>query len=285
MLIILWSTFYKRRQEYSTFKILVAIFIPVFGFVFLIITDVLGNQKVNRSVIDKEVEQIFNSVSSTLITSVDNIVKSDVMSLSDILNYKDKKTKRIRLFSEIKGDISKTSNFLKKALKDTDSEVSHYAAAIISGSKQKLLTNTLESRKKFLKNLQSKKAIISFIECIIENINTGLFSEDDVEKQRTELAEVFDILFRSGDKISEKYYIFRIDNEIILGNKTKAFDICRGFSVAHNQSEKPYLMFLKLFSIVGDKKYFFKIIDYVKNNHIAYSQDFDDIIRFWDKAG
>jgi hypothetical protein len=208
------------------------------------------------------------------------------MAFSDIIGIGDVKTRRKKLFKEINGDVAKISPYLKKFLVDNDTEISHYAAAIITGTRQKINTMCDDMRKEYLKDPQNIDSILDFINSLIVYIKCDLFAKDEVLKLRLELASLMDKMYSMAEhtEIDEKYYVENIENEIALNRKAKAFSICRHFVQRYPNREKPYQMLLKIFYLMNDSKSFFKVLRYVGESNKLFSENAYDTIRFWEQA-
>lgn len=285
IIVVYTVTLILKKDKDTLFKILMVVIAPGFGFLFLLLAKFLSRSDQNLPEAEKRVDDLFARAGGmAVVTSSDNLITPDILSLSDILHHNDVDTKRKRFFKEISGDINKTSYFLKKALKDHDCEIAHYAAALITGTKQKLMTDFGIARDMLNNQPRKEEDLAFYIETLLCCVNSGLFSEDDVKKKREELSQSFDEYFEILEESNENYSYERINNEMFLGNKEKAYEISKEFLKKFKKSEKPYIALMKVLNSVGNRKIFYKIVNYVKSNNIVCSKDFHDIIIFWENA-
>jgi hypothetical protein len=276
------------KSEEKLFRLFIIVLIPYFGLLFFLIVDMaflLRKGKDMREDCLDVLKIVKNNIylSNTTIDFETN-EEDTYMALSDINGINDSRIRRRKIFDEINGDIEKTSPYIKEFLKDQDSEITHYTAAIITGTLQK--TNKLyhEARLAYQNDEGNVQIIAEYIKTILQYINLGIFQEDEVLQKRKEFSKVFEEYANKASRIEENIYVEAIENELKLDKVARAIDILDKYCEYYSKSEKSDYMILKILYIMGDYKSFNKHLDFIKNKGIDLSNEFHQIISFWKEA-
>jgi hypothetical protein len=284
----------------SVYKFIVVFFIPVFGFLFLLISAII-RKTVKKS--GEELEDFLRSVSGGKHIyheeAIDFEKEINTVPLEDSLEFSDNKTKRAYLIYILKKDFTGHVKSLKKAIKSNDSETSHYAAAALMEIRKEFEIMLQNAEEKYI---GAKKASTGMS---IENGDAEVPS-DDLETVSQEYAAVLRKYLRSNiadrvdyydymgkyseileslidkDKSNQQNFIDKISIEIKLDDMQGAFEYCKLFAKYHPESENAYLSFLRLFYATKDYISFNKVVSLIKEKKIPLSEKSLNQLAFWE---
>lgn len=271
--------FSKNRPE-GIFRLSVVIFLPVFGYllIFLLWLKGIYAERYNNSAFSGCKEQNDGTVNGTL-KSYDRKKALNLIPMEEALLLNDNSIKRMLLLDILKEDMGKHSLLLKIALNSDDTETSHYAASGIVEVKRKLVQSVQEWNRKY-ESLKTEDTLISYAYALKSYQECGLLDETSGRKARETYQEVLKELLELYNQ-EEEFFVDRINYEIEAGEFDLAGSYCRKFMKVHNQGEKPYLMYLKLFYRCRDRKSFNDILKALEASSVSISHNTWSIIEFW----
>ncbi|WP_195938407.1 hypothetical protein [Romboutsia sp. 1001713B170131_170501_G6] len=228
--------------------------------------------------IDKENEYDRNI--SLLIREAELKNKKDLIPIEDALNLNDHTIKRNLVIEMLKEDSYKYLEFLLKALKDEDSETSHYAATAITQLKSKLTVAIQDMEVNYYKNSKNKEISKEYIKALKECIESNLIDE----KERKRLIYTYKLALENYLRDIEEDEIYL--NELIkiyidIKNYDKAIVYSYNYMKKFVRSYKPYMFLLEVYYTLNDKKNFEKVIKSLRESDIKLDKEGLDILRFW----
>jgi len=268
----------KNRQE-SIYKISMVLMLPILGYILFFLLW-LGRiiRKSNDApnfMSDISVEKAVNDTAK----GFEGERALNLVPMEEALILNDNNIKRRFLLDILKNDVKKNSNLLKKALKNEDTETSHYAATGIIEIKHRLLQSIQECNQKYKEN-QDEDSLISYAYALKAYQDCALEDEVNEQKNKSIYQNILNELLEFYTQ-EEDFYIDRINYEIEKGDFDYAAFYCKKFLDAHKQSEKPYLMYLKLFYSSCDKKNFDHTLQALQDFQVSRSSITWDIKNFW----
>ncbi|MDB8791106.1 MULTISPECIES: hypothetical protein [Romboutsia] len=228
--------------------------------------------------IDKENEYDRNI--SLLIREAELKNKKDLIPIEDALNLNDHNIKRNLVIEMLKEDSYKYLEFLLKALKDEDSETSHYAATAITQLKSKLTVAIQDMEVEYYKNSKNKEVSKEYIKALKECIDSNLIDK----KERTRLTYSYKLALENyirDIEDDENYLNELIKIYIDIKNYDKAIIYSYKYMKKFVQSYKPYMFLLEVYYTLNDKKNFEKVIKSLRESDIKLDKEGLDILRFW----
>lgn len=271
--------FNRDRQE-SIYLLSLIVFLPVIGYLFFFIPR-LKNVFISVNNRNENIYRVPNEIapSKEIMKGLDESVALNLIPFEDTLYINKESIKRAAILDLLKNDMGKLSPLLGTALSDKDTETSHYAAVGIVEIKNKLMKELHEYKANY-DALKDENSLISYAYALKKYLGCGYWEEASKENLMNVYQTILDKLLSSYEG-EEDFYIDRINYEIEQKNFYKAGIYCKRFRIAHKESEKPYLMYLKLYYTAGDMKNFSHVLNALKRSEIAISFDTWDIAKFW----
>lgn len=183
------------------------------------------------------------------------------------------------LLDLLKDDMMKYTPLLKIALSCEDTETSHYAAVGIVEVNRKLQHSVQESKLRYEKK-GDKDTLVSYAYALKAYLDSGLLDEANHKNTMTIYKDILRKTLEVYDG-EEVFFEDIINYEISAGNLGTAKAYCERFLNTHRQSEKPYLMYLKLFYATRDRKGFDNALNLLKNSAVSLSCNTWNIVKFW----
>ncbi|GAA0181261.1 hypothetical protein SH2C18_38180 [Clostridium sediminicola] len=280
VLIMLVLLILKRTPE-TSYNFFVSLFIPIIGTLYVIFSRLFS---------------ILSRDSETILESYEKYIKGNVykwkrkkpsteneinlVPMEDALIVNENKIKRSLVINILKKDPTKHIDVIKKALEDEDTETTHYAATAILQIKNSFNIMIQEYSVKYESDKENLNITIPYYNILKKYVDSGLLDEQNVFKYRVLISELLTSILNRYTKY-DKYYIDKIDNELELNNFYIAEKYCEDFFNNYPNTEKPYLMYLKTYFKLGDKKTFNKYLKALMDSPIQLSNEGLNIVRFW----
>lgn len=278
--LIYFIYWYEENRQEGIFKLSVVLFLPVFGYLWFFLL------WLRRRYMERHNEAAYltcdiqeDKIVNVIIKGLNEEKALNLVPMEEALLLNDNNIKRTMLLDMLKNDMSKYIFLLKTALCNEDTETSHYAATGIVEVKRKLVQSLQEWKQKYEKT-KDKDVLIFYAYALKAYQSSGL--QDEVNERKT-MAVYQDILKELLEFYSqeEAFFTDRINYEIEAGDFENAGFYCKKFLEAHKQSEKPYLMYLKLFYSLGDKRNFNNMLQTLEGSTLTLSHSTWGIIKFW----
>ncbi|MBM3707006.1 MAG: hypothetical protein FJW69_01485 [Actinobacteria bacterium] len=264
------------------YKLVVIFFLPVFGILFFIISGVLSKSvKRQEKPVRDYLKYIHDRSHIYHEEAIDFESEINTVPLKDTLEFKDSNTKRSYLIYILKKDFSGYIKGLKQAVKSSDSETSHYAAAALLEIKKQFELLIQSSSDKYNEDKNNLKYMLDYIDVLKKYLKSAVADRVDYFDYLGKYSDALEkmLLKHNADEI---YWVDRISADIELGDYENAFDFCRMFRKQFPNSEKPYLSLMKLFYTVKDYRIFKKILDELMLRKIGLTEQGEKIINFWE---
>ncbi len=207
----------------------------------------------------------------------------DVTPLEDVLRISSVKDKREKLLESIKSDINANMVTYSAAVLSEDSEVSHYAAAMLSKARDSFERSLNKLAQEYDADRTDDKVNLAYIEAVDQYLCCGinLFYEER-KKYLYSYNQLCENLYtHNPEALSEKLYAGMIENYIELGELNKAREWTAIFIAVFPKSENAYLAKLHFYFHTGESKRFFESLSELKASGIPISANTIDLIRFF----
>ena len=279
LFILLLMKIFRVKNAYTNFLLIIAIpFLGIIYILFIYLFKLFIKSDNGQYLIDKENEYDRNI--SLLIREAELKNKKDLIPIEDALNLNDHNIKRNLVIEMLKEDSYKYLEFLLKALKDEDSETSHYAATAITQLKSKLTVAIQDMEVEYYKNSKNKEVSKEYIKALKECIDSNLIDK----KERTRLTYSYKLALENyirDIEDDENYLNELIKIYIDIKNYDKAILYSYKYMKKFVQSYKPYMFLLEVYYTLNDKKNFEKVIKSLRESDIKLDKEGLDILRFW----
>ncbi|CEI72688.1 Hypothetical protein FRIFI_1149 [Romboutsia hominis] len=279
LFILLLMKIFRVKNAYTNFLLIIAIpFLGIIYILFIYLFKFFIKSDNGQYLIDKENEYDRNI--SLLIREAELKNKKDLIPIEDALNLNDHSIKRNLVIEMLKEDSYKYLEFLLKALKDEDSETSHYAATAITQLKSKLTVAIQDMEVEYYKNSKNKEVSKEYIKALKECIDSNLIDK----KERTRLTYSYKLALENyirDIEDDENYLNELIKIYIDIKNYDKAIIYSYKYMKKFVQSYKPYMFLLEVYYTLNDKKNFEKVIKSLRESDIKLDKEGLDILRFW----
>lgn len=286
IVLLVYSMDAKRRLE--NYKIVyistIVILMPYLGIFFIIFLNYYPEKKDGQTIDDFEINTLGGGDKNSHYLNLNVEKESNIVPIEEALIINNNKTKRMLLIEALKQDIYLSSSFLKKAVNDTDTETSHYAAAALMDLKNRLMTGLQALSVKYEDNRDDPEISNAYAEVIKRYISSGMLDSRSIKKYRYLHVQILENINRlEPDK--REYFVERINTELKLKEYAKASQTCARFMELHGNNEEPYIMTLKLCFTLSDTRKFKKTLEQLKDSQIKLSYSALNKLRFWTEEG
>lgn len=266
-----------RFQVWS--ECMVAAFIPYFGVLFLVALKIA--QRLRQGKEQPDVYHQFQNDRKVLGGQMQTEV--NIIPLNDALFIEELREKRALLTTAIKQNVLDNRKILRRALKDADREVSHYAVA--------MLTNQIETIEaemfRLERQMEQEGESISLLRAYAAATRAylDLHFLDRVSQRRKEAAyvELLERLLAAGAE-DKAVYQELIERLLHCEDYARAEEICGQFAARNALDEAPYLCYIALYTEMRDTQKQQQKIAALKASPLQLTAKALEIIRFWDRG-
>lgn len=271
----------KRKVANTAF--LLSLSIPYIGFFILLV--ILICNYIVKTDYGAEVlkrENKYEKSTSLLIRSAELENKKDLISVEEALILNTNSIKRELLKDVLKKDTYTYRKILLVALRDEDTETSHYAATAITQLKSKLTIIMQEFETEYDRNPKNKKTADMFLQAVKDSIESNIIDYKDVLKFKHLYKNILKE-YKSNFGFSSYHFHELIKTLIDLKEFKKAIEYSLEYRTLFKEEDTPYLLLLEVYYYLKDKESFHNIILDIRKSHIKLNKKSLDLIRFWMK--
>ncbi|EJO5347332.1 hypothetical protein NRP93_001410 [Clostridium botulinum] len=278
LIIFLFIKLKKKQEHFIGFIIMICL--PFFGSIFYLI-NIYYREKIASKFKSLELKKANYSKSNDLMLKPFYLSKKmEVIPVEDALVLNDGKIKQDLIINVLKSDPYKYLGFLKKALKDEDTETSHYAATAVTEIKRKLTLEIQQVEKSYQKNRTDLSVIKAYADALKKYNDSGLLDKNAYGKNLSIYKELLEKIIEM-DEWDEYIYEEIINCYILLKDFKKAIEYCNIYFEKFKKSEKPYLLIMKIYFINKNRTKFNKVLEKLKESNIILNRDSLNLIKFW----
>ncbi len=273
-----------RGLQDSIYRFIVVFMLPVIGFLFLIVTAISGKFAKNTdNILESYLKYIQDKKHVYYEEDIDFEKEINTIPFQDSLYFSDNKDKRAYLIYILKKDFVKHIKGLQKAIESDDSETSHYAAAALMEIKKYFEILIQNASENYYKNSDDINSMFEYVNVLKKYLKSGIADKIDYHEYLDKYSMVLEKLLLKYHE-NENYFSEKISTDIELGNFESAYEFCKKFFEYFPNSEKPYLVLLKLYHAMRNFSSFEKTLGELKNKKITLTEYANDMIRFWEKT-
>jgi hypothetical protein len=266
----------NRAQAFT--ELAIALLIPGFGLIFLLL---VGSAKTLR-LAGEDPSYMYRDFKAPH-TNLGNFTKeeADIIPIQDVLTLEDTKIKRALLGDVIKKDVLINKNVLYNAVKDPDSEVSHYAVSVVTHKIEATEAILFQLEKRLDSAPANAEVLKQYAEVMEVYVKMGFL--DAVSQKKNEQAYAYALeKLLSLDTSEKKYFIEKINFELKLDNFREAERFCALFADRFPDDEDSYVMYIKLYHRTDNHGKLKEKIRQLKGSDIRFTYKALETIRFWD---
>ncbi|MEI7615482.1 MAG: hypothetical protein WCJ54_02120 [Actinomycetota bacterium] len=268
--------------EDSFYKLAIIFFLPVAGILYFIISGILS---VVRSKSDSMIESYLKYTKEHdnvyYEEAIDFEKEINTVPMGDSLEFSDNKSKRAYLIYILKKDFSRHVKGLQKAIKSSDTETAHYAAAALTEIKKQSEIVIASAEEKYEQRRENIDTIEEYAVILKKYLKSGLADTIDYDNYLQKYSEVLAVLLFQN-KTNELYFVEKINCDIELLKSKSVIEYCSEFFYCFPNSEKPYISLLKLYYMSGEADLFKKTLESFSKRKIGVTDYGESVIRFWE---
>lgn len=269
---------WQKDKYKALFTLILLLFVPVVGFVFWIgesLFEIKSSRFNHKRTIAEE-----EDIDIQMVSLAPPDRGSGIVPVSEALVLNDRKVKKELLINMLREDKTKYIDTLKHALRDEDSEASHYAAVALMEIKDSfnLLIETIDSELRTDKS--NVKLMKEYEEVLRKSIVSGLNDKKRLRHLEDRYSDLLTRLIQSEDPC-ESYYSQKIDCDIRREDFESALKYAKQFRVDCPECEMAYLGLMKVYFAANSGEMFWKTMEELRRSNIILSREGIKKIRFW----
>lgn len=266
---------FLEKQENRIVKIIIIIFFPVFGFLVTYVLFKSTNSKSNENKSDTSEELLLHPSKGRI-----NVEREiNIIPFQDALLLNEHNIKRSMLIDILKDGI-RSFGLLNKAIKSSDSEISHYAAATVMEIQKKFVTTLQDLMKRLKESPLDYEAMDCYTKTLKKYISSGLMDQETKAQYQGQLSNFLEKLLESPLRCKD-YFIDKIDCDLEIGNYEKAQYFSQQFIEEYPLDEASYLTSMKVFYTMQNPKKITEIMNKLKKMPIQLSPKGLNALHFW----
>lgn len=274
--------FRNRHRQHFISELLIVLFLPITGFIFLIYSKWLrqhmksfGIARDKQQHLDSLLERDKNiETISTQVKQSDNIVPLD-----DVLYLDNVTDKHKLLTTAIRQSALVDSSILKRAIRDKDRDVAHYAVSMATNSVSVMEKQVSHMETQWEKQKDNLNYLKGYAELLHSYIALGIVEEYTLEKLNVRYEEVLERILSLED---DEYFLEKLIDVLTARRRyEKAENILIAFNARHPEQEQGHLLLLKVYVMQKRHDEIAMLLEKLKQSKIYFSAEGMKLIRFW----
>lgn len=268
---------YRKDRKNIVIKLLIIIFGPFIGLIILYF--MFHNIENDKDIIPDGLIEVDNE-ESEILRKVDVEKETSIVPMKDALLLNNNQTKRKMLMDILKNDSFGHIEILQTALKNDDTETSHYAATAIQDIIGKLHNSIHQMEFQLEKNPNDLTILTSFAQVIKQYLNIGFLDERSEKQYLYRYSQILGRLIEIKP-YEKEHYIEKINCDLQLGDLETAEVFTQIFLQNCSNEEEAFFMAMKLYYILKDQLKFKEILQSLKGSPVRLSPQGLNKLRFW----
>lgn len=216
------------------------------------------------------------------LSNVDKENELEVLPLEEVLTVSATKDRRRAMFNMLKMDISENLHLVREAVKNEDSETSHYAAAALTDVFNRFNLELNDIQVKYDSDRSNEKINTEFLDTVLRILNSGgLLGVEKTKYYYLCINLIFNLEKYHPEAITEAYYAMMVKALQETGRAHDAEQWAELSLERQPDAEQSYLNVMYIKYILGKEDEFGEILKRLRSSDIALSQKGLDIVRFW----
>ncbi len=210
--------------------------------------------------------------------------KSDILPISDILLFEDQHLKRKILTNAIKDNQLNSHTVLRDAIRDSDSEIAHYAVSVMTTNLANKEFQMTRLRKKLLQSPHDLSLMKRYATTLQAYLRNNILDPESLNKWSEEYYLFLEKLLEHdpGDKL---LWIEKIELALKKRDYISARKYGLSFYKRFPDQEEPYLLYMHYCHLNGRYALLQSILKRFKASQIPFSPFALETVRFWDAGG
>lgn len=208
----------------------------------------------------------------------------NMIPLEEALTMSDHQTRRRFVLDTLKEESLEWVPFLTRAVRNEDSETSHYAVTALLEMKRTMTAELQRHAVVYHREPERIDAAVAYADCLKRYIGSGLMDAKLEWTSRFAQAEVLDRLIEASAG-SEAVYAERVVCAIALERYDEARETCESFLRDYPDSELAYVTALSLYFTLRMSDKFERVLERLKRAPIKVSNRTLQMIRYWNQGG
>lgn len=259
---------------------LVIILFPIGGLLIVLFFFFTKNL-INEKDFYLDIDNVEEKANFTFLSDIDIQKESDIIALEDSLEVGDICYRRKTVLDILKRDDDNYSDFLYKAIKNEDSETTHYAATSILETKRKLDFKLREAEKEYMANPTNDGIILEYINLLTKKLKDPYLDERIRYSYYIEKIKILKEIVEKKISKEEKYIISLIESLLEVEEYLETQYFCNFYMENYPYTEKKYLTLLRSFYVMEDNINFKDLLLRLKNDNLTLTKEGISIVDFW----
>lgn len=281
--IFAYIAMYFKLLKASSYLIPILLFVPVFGFITLLITERMTRRGLaGTRDIDLE-ELLMEGNDFRRIRHEEEKTVKTVVPLEEAIRINDTQVRRKLMMDIMKQEPDKFIKLLREARLNDDMEVTHYASTAMMEVQRKYEVD-IQRYEKAIKSAPGDIQILtSYLKVLRSYIDSGMLEDNMMIIQRVR----YDTLLRRmiADNPSDKQpYIDATENLIEIGYYDQAEKMILTLSEKWPNEENTWILKLKLYFESRNKVKFEETLSEIKRKKVYFSSQYRRLVSFWDPS-
>lgn len=273
--------FYKKGElTFYILQVIVMILLPVIGPIFFILSWMLQKLFFSKEVNLRELSFRKDRLHSIL--HPDEEKERNVVPVKEALLVSDTQDKRRVMLNVLKGEYEKSLTVITDALENPDTEISHYAASVITEVKShfKLTVQTMQEQLKDYPDDPAMKVML--IQYIHEFLGKSVLSDIEAMTYVTIYLNLMEELFsQDKDSITGTMYKDMIYH-LMESKKKDTAEIWARRALEYAPMElDTYKGVLKYYYEIGNKEVFYNVMQQLKTSDVVLDRQTLEMVRFF----
>ncbi|OXM86662.1 hypothetical protein [Paenibacillus rigui] len=210
-----------------------------------------------------------------------NLVKEmNVIPVEEALLINDTETKRKILIDALKDDAIQYMHILEQAVRNEDTETSHYAATAVVEIKRRLTLALQEFAVKYEENRRDLELLQPYAVVLKQFLQSGFLDERTKKKYEHTYVQILGHILEQYQG-EEHYFKEKFRMELQLGELDAATATCFSFERAFPLHEDVHLLYIELYFVMRNKQQLLAAVDKLKKLPFRLSNHALHQIRLW----
>ncbi|GGF92525.1 hypothetical protein GCM10010916_07410 [Paenibacillus abyssi] len=239
------------------------------------------NSKADSELLDVYGEHNLYNVKLTRIYQLPEAEKEmNIVPLEEALIVNDYLTRRRVIIDLLKQNTMEYIGVLQQAVRNEDTETSHYAVSAIMEIKRKLTLSMQELSVKYEEDAMNPHLLLAYADVLKAYMGSGFIDERTLTKHKHTYANVLKRLIEVEPE-RESAYLEKMDTDLELGDYASAEQTGRLYLERFPGQEEAYLALMKLYFTIRSYAQLQATLEALKRSPIRLSHRALALLRFW----
>ena len=208
----------------------------------------------------------------------------EIIPVEEALIISENQVKRKVLISALKVELEEYLDIIESALKDDDTETTHYAAAFITELKRKLHLLLQEAQRQYQSEKTSRTFVKEYLLILYRYIKAGMVDNQTMQRLVQQYFDAYDDCFKDNSSSFESLRIY-IELAIMIKDYNRALKYGRVFKERYSSRLEPYQLLLEIYYNLKNYQEFEQIIEELQVKHQNEEQNMEQLLGIWTGRG